>query len=172
MRLPLAAILLAVLMTGAACSGKKGMHDLRSNSPGPDEFMVLPVEPLTAPKDYAVLPAPTPGGANLTDPHPQADAVAALGGNPAALNATGVPSSDGALVARASRYGVPQNIRTTVDTEDAKFRKQQKRLSSFRLFPVDRYQQAYRRQKINPFEQTDLFRSYGIATPSSPPVRE
>ena len=35
------------------------------------------------PEDLAALPEPTPGGVNLTDHNPQADAVAALGGTSA-----------------------------------------------------------------------------------------
>ncbi|MFV2035595.1 MAG: DUF3035 domain-containing protein, partial [Halocynthiibacter sp.] len=61
----------------SACGGREKTPDLmniRSTSPGPDEFAILPGKPLQAPDDYTSLPEPTPGGSNLTDPTPQADA--------------------------------------------------------------------------------------------------
>jgi len=171
MRVPLGAIILIGLVAVAGCS-KKGLRDLRPNGPGPDEFMILPNKPLTAPKDYQVLPAPTPGGANLVDPHPKAEAIVALGGKASALTPDGVPASDGALVSQASRYGVPANTRVSLAETDAKFRKRQSVMTRIRLFPVDRYEQAYRRDALSPFEETNRFRRSGFGTPSSPPATE
>ncbi len=172
MRTRLAFTILGVSLALAGCSNKP-LHEIRSNSAGPDEFLVLPVKPLTAPQDYDVLPAPTPGGSNLVDQNPTADAVAALGGRPAALDPSGgVPSSDGALVTTASRYGVPANTRQVVAAEDADFRRTQGRLSGFKLFPVDRYSQVYRRQTLGPFEANAAFRRAGAETPTAPPANE
>lgn len=172
MRTPLGMIALMTVVAVAGCSSSKGLKDIRSTGNGPDEFSIMPVKPLTAPKDYAVLPAPTPGGANLTDPNPTADAVVALGGRASALEDTGVPSSDSALVAATSRYGVPANTRTTLAQEDADFRKRQGRWTRIKLFPVDRYEQVYRKESLDPYRQTDQFRKSGFGTPSSPPVDE
>ena len=172
MRRPLGAI---IIMIGAVALGgcaDKGLHRIQSQGTGPDEFLILPNKPLTAPKDYAVLPAPTPGGRNLVDQNPISDAVVALGGNASALELKGVPASDGALVTQASRYGVPVDTRVTLAEEDAKFRKRQGRLSSIRLFKVDRYEQAYRRQALEPFSETRRFRNAGASTPTSRPQSE
>lgn len=172
MRVPLSLVILGAAVAVSGCSNQ-GLRDLRAPGTGPDEFMILPAKPLTAPQDYAVLPAPTPGGSNLTDQNPTADAVAALGGNPAALNPnTGIPSSDAALVTAASRKGVSPNTRVALAEEDAKFRKRQARSTRFRLFPVDRYKQAYRKQSLDPFKQTELFRSRNAGTPTSPPEQD
>lgn len=168
MRMPLGTIILGLTMAMAGCSNK-GLRDLQSNSTGPEEFMVSPVKPLTSPQDYAVLPPPTPGGGNLVDTHPNQDAIVALGGNPAALNATAVPAADGALVAQVSRYGVPANTREELAAEDAKFRKQQARWTRVRLFPVDRYEQAYRKQALDPYPIAERYRAAGAATPTAPP---
>lgn len=169
MRMPRAIIALTLAVAVAGCSDI-GLRHLEAPGPGPDEFSVMPVKPLTQPKDYAFLPAPTPGGSNLTDPNPNADAVAALGGNPGALNPnTGIPSSDGALVTASSRYGVTPNTRQVVAQEDADFRKRQSRWTRLRLFKVDRYAQVYKRDAIDPYQQTDSLRRQGIETPSSPP---
>jgi len=169
MRMPRTIVALTLAAAVAGCSNQ-GLRDLDPPGAGPDEFSVLPVKPLTQPKDYAFLPAPTPGGGNLTDPNPKADAVVALGGNAGALNPNGaVPSSDAALVTASSRYGVPANTREVVQAEDDAFRKRRGRLSGWRLFPVDRYAQVYEREAIDPFAVTDVARQSGIETPSSPP---
>ncbi|MEY8839123.1 DUF3035 domain-containing protein, partial [Cribrihabitans sp. XS_ASV171] len=127
----------------------------------------------SAPQDYSFLPAPTPGGSNLTDPNPQGDAVDALGGRRDALvPGQGVPSSEAALVRAASRNGVAPGTRQQLAVEDAEFRKRQARLTRFRLFPVDRYEQAYRRQSIDPYNQGEQFRRRGYNTSSNPPLNE
>ncbi|WP_170479452.1 DUF3035 domain-containing protein [Ruegeria arenilitoris] len=169
MRTPHAIIVLTLAAAVAACS-KSGLRDLQPPGPGPDEFSVLPVKPLTQPQDYAFLPAPTPGGANLTDPTPKADAVVALGGSESALNPNAaIPAGDAALVTASSRYGVPANTRQLVRQEDDEFRKRRGRWTGLRLFPVDRYAQVYERQAIDPHAQTRAARQRGIETPSSPP---
>ena len=161
------ALIIAVLIV-AGCSNQ-GLRDLRSNTGGPDEFMVLPSKPLSAPESYSELPPPTPGGANLTDPQPVSAAVAALGGRAGALVDQGVPSSDSALVSYASRNGVPTGVRETLAEEDAAFRKRRGRLTQFRLFPEDRYRQVYDRQLLDSWAEERRFRRAGIATPSAPP---
>ena len=169
MRMPLSAIILTTAMALAGCSDK-GLRTVQSSGPGPDEFKVMPVKPLTPPPSYDSLPAPTPGSANLVDLNPKGNAVAALGGNPAALDPTGpVPAADSALVAQASRYGVPANIRTALAESDAEFRKRMARSGRIKLFPVDRYEQAYRREKLDPFRQNEAFRRAGAQTPTAPP---
>jgi len=170
MRARAGAIIVTLAMTlGLSGCASTGLRSLQTNSEGPDEFLVMPVKPLTAPKDYDVLPAPTPGGTNLVDQNPIADAVVALGGRASALEANGVPASDGALVAQAGRYGVPPDTRVALAEADAEFRRRQSRMTRFRLFRVDRYEQAYRREVMDPFEANDRFRRAGIATPSAPP---
>lgn len=169
MRMPRAIFVLTVAAAVAACSNP-GLRDLAPPGQGPDEFSVLPVKPLTQPQDYAFLPAPTPGGGNLTDPTPKADLVVALGGNAAALNPNaGVPSSDAALVTASSRYGVSPDTRQVVEAEDAAFRKRRGRWTGLRLFPVDRYNQVYERQSIDPYSETEAARRAGVETPTSPP---
>ena len=160
--------LVVVALFAAGCSNQ-GLRDLRNNGAGPDEFMIMPVKPLEAPASFAELPPPTPGGTNRTDPQPKADAIVALGGSAAALNDQGVPSADAGLVSHVSRNGVPQNIRQTLAQEDAEFRQRRGRLTQFRLFRTDRYNQVYRRETLNPFDVERQARSQGIPTPSAPP---
>ena len=170
--MPLGAIILTTSLALGGCADR-GLRDLRTSSPGPEEFMVLPVKPLTIPDNTAALPPPAPGRANLVDINPPGDAVASLGGNAGALDPSGgVPASDGALVAQAGRYGVPANTRAALAADDAQFRARQSRMTGFRLFPVDRYEQAYRKQALEPFAVNQQFRRRGFGTPSAPPETE
>ncbi|MFS4581890.1 DUF3035 domain-containing protein [Phaeobacter sp. C3_T13_0] len=170
MRIPFGVIVLMGALAVSAC-GQKGLRDLRPAGTGPDEFLVLPTKALTEPASYETLPQPTPGAANLTDRNPKGEAVSALGGNPAALVAgAGVPASDGALVTAASRYGVNPDVRTELAARDAKKRKRENRTARFKLFPVDRYQEAYKREAIVPDQVSERFRRAGFETPSAPPA--
>lgn len=168
MRTALTGFVIAAATTLAGCADQ-GLRVIRPPGSGPDEFAISPVKPLTEPQDFSTLPAPTPGGRNLTDPTPQADAVEALGGRASALAGNGVPAGDAALVNAASRYGVPANTRAVLAKEDAEFRKRRGRFTNIRLFRVDRYEQAYARQDIDPWVVQDRFRKAGAETPTSPP---
>ena len=162
--------LIGMLLTLAACAGgDRGLRDFRSASAGPDEFSVMPMAPLTLPSNLDALPPPTPGGTNITDPTPNADAVAVLGGNPNALIPNGSPAGDSALITAASRNGVDPAIRQTLATEDAAFRARQTRFGLFRA--RDRYFQAYARQALDAYAEYARFRQAGIAVPSAPPAQ-
>lgn len=167
-------LMVAAVMAGAValsgCSGK-GLRDLRAPGNGPDEFRIEPVKPLVAPDSYASLPAPTPGGANRADAAPAQDAVVALGGKPSSADA-GIPATDGALVTAASRHGVDPTVRQSLAETDAQFRKRQSRSTRVRLFPVDRYAQAYQRQALDPFDAAEQFRARGYGTPTYPPEKQ
>lgn len=163
-------IMLVAAVSVAGCSNK-GLRLIQAPGPGPDEFLILPVKPLTAPTDYSNLPKPNPGGENLVDLNPTADAVVALGGRAEATEPGGVPAADSALVTAASRHGVEPGVRETLSEADAKFRKRQSRMTRIRLAPVDRYEQAYRRQSLDPFPETERYRRAGAGTPSSPPPK-
>ncbi|MQQ08086.1 DUF3035 domain-containing protein [Epibacterium sp. SM1979] len=158
---------LALVLIASACS-KGGLHDLRNNSSGPDEFLVQPVKPLENPANFAELPQPTPGGINRTDQNPRADAIVALGGNP---GSSGVPASDSALLAATGRYGVQPDIREDLAEEDAKFRRREQRTARIKLFPVDRYGDAYKRQSLDPFAVNQAYRNAQTGTPSAPPAQ-
>lgn len=163
--------LLAV--AGLAGCADKGLRALSTPHNGPDEFLVAPTKPLETPTDYAFLPTPTPGGKNRVDQYPTRDAAEAVGADRSRLDPNApVPGSDAALVTAASRNGVEPNVRESLAAEDEKFRKRQSRLSGFRLFRVDRYEQAYRKQALNPHETAVPYRRAGAATPSFPPYDE
>lgn len=160
-------IMILIPLALAACANN-GLRDLRTNSSGPDEFMIQPVRALEAPANYSELPTPTPGEANITDKSALADGAAAFGGRLDDPNA-GIPASDGALVQHVSRSGVNPNIRTDLAEADAQFRKRKQRFTQIRLVPVDRYDQAYRRQILDAETEAERWRGAGARTPSAPP---
>lgn len=157
---------LPVLVAGCA---NVGLRDLRSNSDGPDEFGIQPVASLQEPANYSELPTPTPGGANRTDRSAIADGVKAFGGTASDPNGP-IPARDGALVQHASRMGVSPDIRATLAQTDATFRKRKARFTQYRVLPVDRYNQAYRRQALDAQAEQRRWRSAGARTPSAPPA--
>ncbi|KAA9006038.1 DUF3035 domain-containing protein [Histidinibacterium aquaticum] len=167
MRLTIA--LIACVALTACAGGRVGLRDLSTNGAGPDEFSVLPRNPLEIPENLNALPPPTPGGSNRADRYPIGEGIAALGGNPAAAFAGGIPAQDQALVSAAARFGVPTDIRATVAEEDAAFRGRRGNFTSG-LFGGDRYFSAYAPQSLDARAELTRFRQAGVRTPSAPPA--
>lgn len=161
---------LAAMVVLSACAKKEHrMMNLRASGRGPDEFAILPTKPLVLPKSYSELPAPSLGGTNLTDPTPRQDAVAALGGNPKRLLASGIPAGDSGIVSMASRYGSSANIRAVLVEEDKKFRSRNRGKILERLFGVTVYFGAYEKQALDRYAELERMRKSGIRTPAAPP---
>jgi hypothetical protein len=161
--------IIAVALALSACGGgdtEPQLYNLRSDTGGPDEFAILPTKPLVLPEDMASLPEPTPGGTNLTDPTPEADAYAALGGNAEVLTRA---SGDGGLITYASRYGVDPAIRGALAAEDLEYRRQNDGRLLERLFNVSVYFKAYRKQELDQSRELERFRAAGIRTVAAPP---
>ena len=163
-----------VLVALAACGGPRDpkLLHFRSGGQGPDEFAILPTKPLEAPEDFAALPPPTPGGANITDPTPDADAVAALGGNPAALARNTIPAGDQAIVAHAARFGTSSNIREVLASADLEYRRRNSGRPLERLFNVNVYFDAYTPFELDQHAELLRWRRLGARTPSAPPKIE
>lgn len=167
MRLMRPVVVVLMLLSLTACANK-GLRELRGTGDGPDDFIVNPAKPLSDPTSYTALPAPTPGKSNITDPTPLQDGIAAVGGRLGDPNAP-VPSRDGSVVNYASRFGVNTGIRTTLADEDAAFRKRRGRFTQYRIVPVDRYNEAYKKLALDPRVVERQYRRAGVATPSAPP---
>lgn len=162
----------ALLSACAARDREPELMNVRSNTGAPDEFAILPTKPLQQPTDYAALPAPTPGGSNLVDPTPHADAVAALGGNPAALTRAGVPAGEGALFAHATRFGITPGIRQDLATADLQYRRDNDGRLLERVFNVNVYFRAYQPMSLDQHAELERWRLAGARTPSAPPDPE
>ena len=122
------------------------------------------------PDDLAALPEPTPGGANITDPTPEADAVAALGGRPEALTRQGISAGNGGLVSYASRFGVAQDVRTQLAAEDLEYRRKNDGRLLERLFNVNVYYKAYLPMSLDKYATLEYWRSRGVRTVGAPPI--
>ena len=158
----------------SAC-GKGGddvpqLMNLRSATNGPDEFAILPTRPLELPEDLTAIPEPTPGQGNLTDPDPQADAIAALGGS--LRPAGGVPAQDAGLTSYAGRNGVTAGIRSTLAAEDLAFRQKNDARLLERIFDLNVYFRVYDPQSLNQHAELRRWRAAGARTPSAPPPKE
>ncbi|MFV0333583.1 MAG: DUF3035 domain-containing protein [Tropicimonas sp.] len=168
-----AGVLLALCVAVAGCEREAPqlIHPQRGQVT-PDEFSILPGKPIEMPKDFAALPAPTPGQPNRTDATPRADAVAALGGNPARIERDGKTGADGALITQASRYGVDPQVREKLAAADLEYRKKHRGRLLERLLNVTTYYNVYERDELNQHGTTERFRQAGRGTSAPPPDPE
>ncbi|MBL4629028.1 MAG: DUF3035 domain-containing protein [Roseicyclus sp.] len=158
-------VLVAAVMGLSACaSGTPSLMNLRNTEDGPDEFSIVPTNELVLPADRSALPTPTLGGTNRADPNPEADAIAALGGN---INRANAAASG--FVSHASRFGVAADIRSTLAAEDEAFRSQNGGRLLERLFNNIVYYRAYRVQSLDRYAELERLRRSGVQTPSAPP---
>ncbi|MGB8814934.1 MAG: DUF3035 domain-containing protein [Paracoccaceae bacterium] len=156
------------LMALAGCGSKEPtLMNVRSSTNGPDEFGILPPKPLEMPKSLADLPEPTPGGANLTDPTPNDDAIVALGGK--AQAGRGISASDNALLAHTTRFGTEAGIRQTLAAEDLEYRRKNDGRLLERLFNVNVYFKAYLPMSLDQQAELARWRAAGAGNPSAPP---
>jgi hypothetical protein len=164
MRATLLVLMTATLGLTACSSGTPTLMNLRNTESGPDEFAIVPTSELEMPANRTALPTPTLGGTNRADPTPEADAIAALGGNVARANANA-----GGLVSHASRFGVAPNIRGTLAAEDLAYRQNNSGRLMERLFQSNVYFRAYRQQSLDRYAELERLRRAGVQTPSAPP---
>lgn len=160
--------LIALAALSACGSSNPDLMNFASSREGPDEFLVAPARPLETPPDTTVLPVPG-GGINRADPTPEKDAIAALGGSPAALSRSGIPASDQGLIRHAGRYGTDPVIRDTLETEDLEHRRRNQGLLLERVLNVNVYYDAYDSFQLDQQAEMDRFRRAGIEVPSAPP---
>lgn len=157
----------AAAMGLSACGGGT-LNNIGAGQVGPDEFAILPTRSLSMPPDLAVLPAPTPGGANITDPNPRGDAVAALGGNPERLANQGIGAADQALVAQATRAGTDPQIRERLAQSDAEWRARNSRRPLERIMGTPVYQRAYAPMALDPVSEQRRWQRAGAITSTAP----
>ncbi len=165
-------IAMALVAGVAACSMQRdepNLMNIAASTDRPDEFAIVPNKPLELPDDMAALPEPTPGGANRVDQTPLSDAVAALGGNPASVARGGVPATDGAIVAHATRQGANPGIREQLAAEDLEYRRRNDGRILERLFGVNVYYRAYGPQSLDQHAELERWRRAGARNVGAPP---
>jgi hypothetical protein len=148
----------AAAMGLSACGGGT-LNNIGAGQVGPDEFAILPTRSLSMPPDLAVLPAPTPGGANIT---------AALGGNPERLANQGIGAADQALVAQAARAGTDPQIRERLAQSDAEWRARNGRRPLERIMGTPVYQRAYAPMALDPVSEQRRWQRAGAITSTAP----
>lgn len=165
----------AVAAAGVALTGCGGTDAPRlmhadAQSRAPDAFAIVPTRPLEMPDRLDILPEPAAGGINRADPQPRADVAVALGGTRAAALARGaVPAADGALVARAGRFGTSPAIREQLAAEDLEFRRANRGRLLERVFAVNVYHRNYRVMALDRHRELARWRAQGVQTPGAPP---
>ncbi len=164
-------IVASVAVALVACDRNEGprLMNIASSGQGPDEFSIIPNKPLRAPESYTELPPPTPLGRNRADASPLADAVVALGGDPAATRQGGVPSADLQLVRHTDRYGRNDRIRAELAAADLRFRRENQGRVLERVLDVNVYFEAYEHMSLDKYAELERFRAIGIRTPAAPP---
>jgi hypothetical protein len=160
--------LAATVLAGCAGRSTEVPRLMNLTQRGPDEFSILPTQPLQAPPDFRTLPTPTPGAANLVDGDPRADAVRALGGRPPA--ATGAPpAADAGLLAHVAQFGTDDGIRARLAAEDLEIRRRGAGRPLERLFRVNVYARAYQDQLLDQHAELRRWQRAGARTPAAPP---
>ena len=153
----------------AACGGKDKevvLAKIRKTGDGPDEFSIIPGKALQEPESYTTLPTPTPGSANLTDQTPKIDGIIALGGTPPQ---SGIPAAETALVAHASQFGAPANLRQTLAAEDKEIRRRHGNVNILKIGSAGNYDIAYRKQWLDGHFEQERLKQRGVQTPTAPP---
>lgn len=159
------------LMALSACAEKDPkLMNIRTSTP--DEFSIMPNKPLEQPEDFDALPEPTPGGTSRAHVNPEADAVAALGGNPDSVTNGQSFAGEGTLVAYARQRGADPAIRTALAEEDEEYRRANNGKLLERLFNVNVYYNSYSKQSLDQHLELDRLRANGVWTPSAPPDPE
>lgn len=156
--------LAAAVLAGCQEGGLAG--SLRSAGVGasPDEFLVLPTRPLEMPTDLSALPPPKPGAANLVDPQPDIDAVAALTGRAVPAGSAGA----GALIAESGP--VDPQVRAQLAAEDATYRRENRGLLLERLANKDAPDWSiYEDMRLDANSEFVRLRARGYRVPAAPP---
>ena len=164
------AILFSVLTfaTLAACGNTdRPLREMGVSDGGPDEFLVIPLNPLDVPAS-ASLPMPTPGGTNRADQAPKATAIAVLGGNPSSQIAGGIPATEAALAAHTARYGVNPAIRAELAAADDAILRRKRISNVFNPLNRDRYFGAYANQALDAYAELARLAALGVQVPDAP----
>jgi hypothetical protein len=80
-----------------------------------------------------------------------------------------VPAGEAPLVSAATRYGVSPQIRQQLAREDLEYRRRNDGRLLERIFDVNVYHRAYRRQALDQQRELERFRRAGARTVAAPP---
>ncbi|MEO0343934.1 MAG: DUF3035 domain-containing protein [Pseudomonadota bacterium] len=160
---------LIVLLAVTACSSRdepNQLMNIRNEGRGPDEFAVVPNEPLEIPDNVASAELPTPGGTSRADRGPDEILTEALGGR------AGAGVNDQAFVNAVGRFGVAEGIRGVLAQEDVAFRADGFVRPLERAAKVNVYFKFYEEQTLDSYDELNRLRRAGVRTPTAPPAPE
>ena len=98
-----------------------------------------------------------------------ADAVAALGGNPASLGQETPSAANAGLVNHAGRYGRAAGIRQTLAAEDLDYRRRRDGRLLERIFNTNVYYRAYAPMSLDQYAELEYWRARGVRNVGAPP---
>lgn len=156
---------LCVILVVSACAQGGNLRDLSATDAGPEEFSVVPQDPLQVPTSRTSLPVPTPGGMNLADRQPLLDAAVALGGGAARVG------GDAALFGQLNKFGTDPEIRAELAAADARFRKGRSRFMLFGARGDRAYYGAYAGQSLDAAAEAARLSAAGVRVPTTAPPR-
>ena len=117
--------------------------NLKQTGKGPDEFGILPPKPLEMPKTWPNCRRRRRAARTCTDPTREADAIVALGGDPA-RRAAAFPQATARWRAMPARYGVTPDIRQHTGRRGSGVPRATIRPPAGTLFNVNVYYKAYK----------------------------
>ena len=155
----------------AACTHNEAEPDLHPRKPtgSPDEFAIVPSEPIEFPDTASSLPVPIPGAPNRVDPNPDEQVIVALGGSPNTRLDAGIPEPDARMLRYVTRAGVDPTIRQSLAAEDLEYRRANDGRLLERWFNVNLYYQAYAPLALDNYAELERLRNSGVKTPAAPP---
>tara|TARA_Y100000385_G_scaffold258577_1_gene286688 strand:+ start:200 stop:724 length:525 start_codon:yes stop_codon:yes gene_type:complete len=146
------------------------LFSLKNYGEGPDEFALVTLREIQMPESFSTLPVPTLGGSNLTDVNPQEDVILALGGSLSAKNGN-KHKDDKLFEDTASRFGLNENIREELLSEDREFRLKNRGLLFERLASMNVYFKAYSSMTLDSEEELVRLNKLGVKILANPPVK-
>ena len=146
------------------------LFSLKNYGEGPDEFALVTLREIQMPESFSTLPVPTLGCSNLTDVNPQEDVILALGGSLSAKNGN-KHKDDKLFEDTASRFGLNENIREELLSEDREFRLKNRGLLFERLASMNVYFKAYSSMTLDSEEELARLNKLGVKILANPPVK-
>lgn len=166
---------LAALLAMAGCDTiGNPLVALGRKPPAPDEFQVVSRAPLRMPAS-ADLPTPRPGVPSPLEPDPRAEAIAALGGSPAAGTAAAPSPGEAAILESADAASADPAIRTTLAEEAAEEDGAYERPNVFELIglsggdPV--VEEVDPGEALDPVAESQRLQREGVRAPNDPEAR-
>ncbi|MEM8788787.1 MAG: DUF3035 domain-containing protein [Pseudomonadota bacterium] len=167
---PLIAAACAALVL-AGCADSQDRNIIQRVTDGtvtaPEEFAVVPNNPLELPEDFASLPPPVAGAPNRGEIDPRSRAMAALSSSGTVRSTRS--AADRALLAAVGAANNDPQIRARLEAEDRLYRQGNRGFLLDRMFGQQSESDIYRRKLLNQKAEMERMMAAGVRVPQSPP---